>query len=104
MKAIIISPDARNDLNGYYDYIAESNQNAALALFDAARQTFADLARLPGTGSLYTIPNKPEQTIRKWHIKGFRKYLIFYRVQDEAIEIVRILHGSKDIERSLAQL
>jgi toxin ParE1/3/4 len=104
MKAIIISPEARSDLNDYYNYVAQTNQDAALELFDSARKTFADLARLPGMGKRYTIPNNPQHELKQWHIKGFRKYLIFYRVQENAIEIVRILHSSQDIDRILKQL
>ncbi len=86
MKAIIVSPEARADLIDYYDYIAQTNQSAALELFDAARKTFADLARFPGMGRLHELPGGSQSELRRWHIKGFRKYLIFYRVREEAIE------------------
>lgn len=96
MRAIIVSPEARGDLTDYYDYIAQTNQSAALALFDAARQTFADLARFPGMGRLYEAPGVQSE-LRRWHIKGFQNYLIFYRVREESIEILRILYGSQDV-------
>jgi toxin ParE1/3/4 len=59
MRTIIVSPAARADLTAHYDYIAQTNQRAALALFDAARQTFVELARFPRMGSLYVIPENP---------------------------------------------
>ncbi len=31
-------------------------------------------------------------------VKGFEKYLIFYRVFDNYIEIVRVLHSAQDID------
>ena len=31
----------------------------------------------------------------------FRDYLIFYRVTAEAVEILRVLHGARDIDRLL---
>jgi toxin ParE1/3/4 len=101
MKAIIISPEARADLNDYYDYVVQINPDAALEMFDAARITFADLARMPNLGKRYTMPNSSQNDLRQWHIKGSRRYLIFYRVQEEAVEIIRILHGSQDIDRIL---
>jgi toxin ParE1/3/4 len=33
-----------------------------------------------------------------WPIKGFANYLIFYRMRSNSIEIVRVLHGARDIE------
>jgi toxin ParE1/3/4 len=57
------------------------------------RETFAKLAKFPQMGqgrsdlaiSLQSFPVK--------------SYLIFYRTIEEGIEIVRIIHGSQDIER-----
>ena len=36
--------------------------------------------------------------IRRFAIKGFENYLIFYLPTKEGIEVVRIIHGSRDIE------
>ncbi len=101
MYTIIVSPEARTDLNHHYDVIAQRNQSAALQLFDAARQTFADLARFPRSGSLSPYHPDPNQEIRRWAVKGFRKYLIFYRVSTDSIEIIRIFHAAQNIERLL---
>jgi plasmid stabilization system protein ParE len=60
MYTIIISSEARADLTNHYDTIAEKNSTAALKIFDAARQTFADLARFPRSGSL--SPYHPDPT------------------------------------------
>lgn len=48
--------------------------------------------------------NNPRlQGLRKWGIRGFEKYLIFYLVSEELITIVRIIHGSRDIPTILEQ-
>ena len=39
--------------------------------------------------------------LRVWRIEGFPKYLIFYRLVTGGIEIVRVLHGARDIDRVL---
>jgi toxin ParE1/3/4 len=41
--------------------------------------------------------------IRQWRIPGFEKYLIFYRPLEDGIEILRVLHGARDIRRILEQ-
>lgn len=36
--------------------------------------------------------------IRRWRVDGFKNYLLFYRVLSKQIEVVRVLHGARDIE------
>ena len=81
-----------------FDYLAENNFDKALQFFDAARQTFTDLARMPGIGSPYPSEKERLKDLRKWHVKGFKRYLIFYRADEEKIEIVRVLYGIQDIQ------
>jgi toxin ParE1/3/4 len=100
MKGIIIAPTAYVDLEDYYKFIAQSNSTSALKFFDAARQTFAQIARFPEIGAVY-IATSPSRDLRKWHIKGFRKYLIFYQVQDESVTIVRIIYAARNIDQIL---
>ncbi|MDZ7969379.1 MAG: type II toxin-antitoxin system RelE/ParE family toxin [Nostoc sp. DedSLP03] len=71
--------------------------------FDSVRETFAQLARMPGMGSRYPVDNLRLQGLRKWAVKRFKKYLIFYFEQDESIEVVRILYAGQDIESILEQ-
>lgn len=34
--------------------------------------------------------------------KAYRQYLIFYRVQVDCVQIIRVVHGRRDVERLLA--
>lgn len=36
--------------------------------------------------------------MRMWHVKGYENYLIFYTFAGNKIEIIRVLHGSRDIK------
>ena len=36
--------------------------------------------------------------IRQWRVSGFENYLIFYRPIEDGIEVLRVLHGARDIE------
>jgi toxin ParE1/3/4 len=100
MKGIIIAPTAYADLTDYYEFIAQTNSSAALRFFDAARQTFAQIARFPEIGVVY-LGAAPSQNLRKWHIKGFQKYLIFYQVQDASIVIIRIIYAARNVDQIL---
>lgn len=101
MLRIIVSEPARLDLREHFEYLAERDYDKALEFFDAARQTLADLARMPGMGSSYPSQQERLKNLRKWSIKGFKRYLIFYRSQDDRLEIVRVLYGTQDIQAVL---
>ncbi|MBW4663391.1 MAG: type II toxin-antitoxin system RelE/ParE family toxin [Chroococcus sp. CMT-3BRIN-NPC107] len=30
-------------------------------------------------------------------MKGFKNYLVFYRLKDSKVEIIRVIHGARDI-------
>ena len=70
---ILIHEDATIDLHEHCNYLAQNNQNSALQFFDAARQTFAALARMPGMGQLYESKEDDIIDIHKWAVKGFKQ-------------------------------
>lgn len=100
-KRIVIKPKASFDIDDHYAYLELNNPDAALKFFDATRETFAQLARMPGIGSLSEVKNPRLPELRKWSVKGFRKYLIFYHEREEYIEIIRILYAGQDIDKIL---
>ena len=52
-RRILITPKANQDLDDIYQFIAQNNRDTALKFFDAARQTFNQLAQNPGRGTIY---------------------------------------------------
>lgn len=94
---ITITPKASEDIDELFAYIAQDNYDAALKFFDATRLTFSQLAKNPGIGSSCKSVNSRLVDMRKWAVKGFAKYLIFYLYTDEYIEIVRVIHAARDI-------
>jgi toxin ParE1/3/4 len=85
VKKITLRPRASQDLDDHFDRIAETSFESALRFFDAARSTLAQVARIPGMASPYPIENPRLQGLRKWAVKGFRKYLVFYLEHDDAM-------------------
>jgi len=39
--------------------------------------------------------------LRRWRVKGFENWLIFYQVTKAGAEIVHVTHGARDIENLL---
>lgn len=100
-KQIFIRPRANQDLENHFTYITQNNNEAALRFFDAVRLTIAQIAKTPGIGSPYLIQNPRLQNLRKWAVKDFRKYLIFYFERNDSIEIVRILYAARELTKIL---
>ena len=101
-KSIVITPKASADVDEHFTYLAEENLEVALLFFDSVRQTFAQIARMPGIGSSYPVENPLFQGLKKWSVKGFKQYSIFYLEQDEYIEIMRVLYARRDLEKILS--
>ena len=103
-RLIRLHKDATIDLEDYVNYIAQTDRDRAFRLFDAARQTFTALAQMPGMGRVYESDDDNISDLRKWAIKGFKQYLIFYRYDDETIEILRVLNAARDLGPLLKDL
>jgi plasmid stabilization system protein ParE len=39
----------------------------------------------------------------RFRVKGFESYLVFYLPLEAGIDVVRVLHGARDIDRVFAQ-
>ncbi|WP_341531639.1 type II toxin-antitoxin system RelE/ParE family toxin (plasmid) [Nostoc sp. UHCC 0302] len=74
-----------------------------LALF-VPPQAFAQLTKTPGMGKVTQLVVSRLGEIRQWRIKDFQDYLIFYRIRDTTIEILRVFHGARDLADVLSQL
>jgi toxin ParE1/3/4 len=87
------------DLQAAARFINKDNPTAAHQFLEAAYDTFEFLARNPGVGRARSDLDFPE--IRSWRVSGFRRYLIFYRVLPDRIQIWRVLHGARDLHQML---
>ena len=71
--------------------------------FVQAEATFARLARMPGLGTRYEPDEPLYADLRYFPISRFRQYLVFYRPVPGGIEVLRVLHGARDIAGILAE-
>ena len=97
-----VLPAADRDLDDQAAYLAsQASLETALRFYDAASTTFARLAGAPGTGERWPTADPRLVGLRVARIEGFDKHLVFYRPASDGIEIVRVLHGARDIESVL---
>lgn len=93
MPVILKTPAAEDDLINIWVYIARDNLAAADRVYQSAEQTFAAIAGMPGIGMVYQSKRAKLYGLRFFPIKQYPSYVIYYRVIDGGIEIVRVLHA-----------
>lgn len=92
-----LTPGAEADLADIGDYVAQDNPPAALQLIGRIEKACALLGENPQLG-----PARPELApeARSWVVG---RYLILYRPIAAGAEIVRIVHGARDLPRLLGE-
>jgi toxin ParE1/3/4 len=93
----VVKARARLDLKSHWRYIARENLPAADRLLEAAEETFKIIAKNPDIGSQRSF--RKLVGIRSRAVAGFKNYLVFYQTRNEAVVIVRVLHGMRDLPR-----
>jgi toxin ParE1/3/4 len=93
---------ARRDLVAAVAYLAGRSEGAARRFRIEAEATFKRLAGMPGMGTPYEPDDPTYADLRYFPVSKFRTYLVFYRPLPDGIEVVRVLHGARDIGGILA--
>jgi toxin ParE1/3/4 len=103
MKPVRVRPLADTEIDAITDYIACDNPKAALRFLDALHKSFDQLSAHPGIGSRRNAHLPMLGGLRMWPISNFEKYLIFYIERPHYIDVLRILHSSRDLPDILLQ-
>jgi toxin ParE1/3/4 len=74
--------------------LARENQSAAERFLVIAEETFKLLDKLPGIGQPTKLSDPRFRDVRQHPIEGFKRYIVFYRITDLGIEILRVLRNN----------
>jgi toxin ParE1/3/4 len=99
MPRLIVHDRAEADLDQIADYIAADSIDAALRFLQAARQAFQMLSEFPGAGAPHPTDNPMFANLRIWPITGFRNFLVCYLRVPEGAQVLRVIHGARDVDR-----
>jgi len=96
MLDLIVAPLARQDMIEIGDYISRNNPTAAKKIILKLDTGMSRLLEVPflGPAADAHLP----AGLRKLSIPP---YIIFYRVLSEYLQVVRVLHGSREIDERL---
>ncbi len=93
MARVVKSAAAISDLLEIWLYIGQDNRLAADALIDSIDDKCRVLAEHPHMG------RRRAELGSDLHSFAEGRYVIFYRVRSDGIEVIRVLHGARDIPR-----
>ncbi len=95
MPAITLTVAARQDLLAIWEYLAKDNEAAADRVLDSLDARMQRLADHPLLG-----PARPDIAPDLRYLVS-DNYLILYRILPAAVEIVRVLHGARNLSAIL---
>jgi toxin ParE1/3/4 len=94
-----VKPKADCDLDDYADYLArEASLDVALRFLAAGHATFALLATHPSIGWRSRLRHSSLKTLRVFRVAGFERMLILYRPEANGVDILRVVHGSRNLQ------
>lgn len=100
---VVKRPRAFQDLDEAAAFIQDqSGPDRAIRFLRAADSTFAMLAGMSGMGTRYQPDEPLYADLRYFPITRHPNHLAFYRPLPDGIEVLRILHGARDIAGILA--
>lgn len=100
----LIRPRADQDLDDQAYYLAtESSPEVGHRFLIAAHETFGPLSTQPGMGWHCRLKHPSLTSLRVFRVVGFQKILVIYRPMRDGVEILRVMHGSRNLEALLGR-
>ncbi len=103
-EQIAIRRQAQFDIIELAAFLDSHSPRVADRFLRECEATFQLLLTSPGIGSLYPTSVPRHQGIRVFPIRGFPNHVVFYFSREVAIEIVRVLHGARDLDSALQEV
>lgn len=102
-RHVVKRPQAIRDLDEVAGYLqAQSGPKRAIRFLRDADSLFDRLASMPGTGTRYEPDDPIFADLRVAPLSRFKNHLVFYRPLPGGIEVLRVLHGARNIRSILA--
>lgn len=88
---------AGRDLVDHFVYLTENaGPDIAERFLTNVATSFNELAGQPMIGAPLTLRHPELAGMRKWRVKDFDNYLVFYLPLPDGVSIVRVLHAARD--------
>ena len=104
IRSIRRTKQVRQDIIDIYIYIGQRNPDAAERVVDAIERCIRGLARFSGIGRLWSPADPRLSGMRVVPVLPYRNYLIFFRPVEDRVEIYRVVHGARQLERIVEEI
>jgi toxin ParE1/3/4 len=96
MKPFVLTPLASRDLSEIWEYLAQDSIEIADQTLAALEKAIRRLARQPGMSHL-----REDLADRRHRFLLGHSYLIVYRTTIKPLQVIRVLHASRDVQALL---
>lgn len=100
---IDVAQEARRDILRCMRYLANENANMPERFLKAFEKTCKTLLDMPRMGREKNYGHVSLRGVREFPIVRFQKYLVYYRENKGKLEVVRVLHGARDLPAIFAE-
>ena len=98
----VVRPKADQDLDDQAYYLAtQANPEVGHKFLLAPHETFSLLATQPEMGWYYRLKDPGVASLRVFRVAGFERVLVLYRPRPDGVEILRVVHGSRNLQAFL---
>lgn len=95
-----LSPVAKSDILDISDYYADISVGLAERFVDELDATLHGLCFQPGVGSRRYAHFLADKSLRVWQLDHF-PFLLFYRIDGQSLDVLRVLHERRDLSADL---
>lgn len=98
----VVRPKADQDLDDQaFYYATEASPELGHRFLVSAHEIFSLLSTQPGMGWNPKLRRAALKGLRLFRVSSFEKILILYRPLENGVEILRVIHGSRNVLRLL---
>jgi toxin ParE1/3/4 len=97
---LVLRAAVPQDLINIHAFLADRSPEQAERFLLSVRATMEQLTEFPGLGGLRPFRGKL-RGVRSWAVAGFPNHLIFYRPTQEAVIVLGVIHGARNVQRLL---
>jgi toxin ParE1/3/4 len=99
-----IRPRAIWDIDDHAEHLARFASDAVAERFHrAVEEAITHITAMPEAGSPWESENGSLLSLRFRPLHRFKNHVLFYRLADDTVEIVRLLHSSQNLEKYLEE-
>ena len=93
---LVPSLEADSDVDEIAYYLSDQLEGLGFRFYDCVDATYRQIVENPEWKGVGPFQQPEAQNIRICPVKKFPNHLIFYRIEADRIEILRVLHGARD--------